>query len=167
MRDRTGTSYTVTSGTLALAGGGILEGGVPVGSLTAYMGNAAISNPTHQWFVLLDQNRVVLAITADDTTTPWAATTEKTLSFPTPFVPEADMAVYCGIVVVATSCVLRAVGVDSGSTGLGSMAPIMSGNTGNTGLTTPNSLGVGTTAATMTSTGALIYFHWSAPAAPT
>jgi putative cofactor-binding repeat protein len=77
-RLRCGTTSTPASGTLYLVPIW-LPAGFPVAHLAFVSANAATS-PTHWWFTLHDANRVALARTADQTTTAWAGSTQKSLA---------------------------------------------------------------------------------------
>ena len=75
------SAYSMVSGTLQMTAM-YLPANVTVGHL-ATCSSAAITTPTHWWFGLYDSNRVQLAITADQTTTAWAANTYLPLAIAT------------------------------------------------------------------------------------
>ena len=64
----TAATAALTSGTLRLAAGCVIPGGVPVSQITVISGTTALSGGANQWFALLDHARNKLAVTADDTT---------------------------------------------------------------------------------------------------
>ena len=130
----------LVSGTLYLVGGMILPRGVRVSSLRVIAGDTAAGVPTNQWFCLVDQALNVLAKTSDGTTGAWARNSAKQLSLAAAYTPTEDIAVYVGIVVVATTVpTLRGVrlGYAFGPTW---DDPDLNGAS-TTGLTTPASLG--------------------------
>lgn len=138
-------STSLVSGRLQVAGGFLLLAGVTYTSLS-FMANTAVVSPLNQWFCLVDQSRNVIVKTVDDTTTAWGANTIKTLAFSAPYTPVANIAVYGGIVVVATTPPqLDGVTVNAAVMAL---TPIITGSS-TTGLTNPASLGA--TAAAITS----------------
>jgi hypothetical protein len=92
----------LTSGTLYLSGGTILPKDKRVTSLRVRSGSQAADTPTRQWFCLVDQDLNVLAKTADDTTTAWGTNSTKQLDLASAYTPTEDIAVYIGVVVVAT-----------------------------------------------------------------
>lgn len=141
--DRIGSTFVnntglLTSGRLQLAGGLVIPAGATVTNISFMSGTQAAATPTAQWFCLLDQNRNVLAKTADATNTAWAANTVKTLALATPYTPTSDMPVYAGIVVVAGTAP-DLIGV-IGNAVLAAVAPVLAGYS-TTGLTNPASLG--------------------------
>lgn len=76
------SGVTPTGGTLTMVGVW-LPAGYPVGHLAFSSGSVAAVTPTHWWFSLHDSSRVMLAVTADQTSTAWAATTVKSLAVAT------------------------------------------------------------------------------------
>lgn len=141
----------LASGALRLVGGVVIPAGRAVNSIT-FVSNAAAVSPTNQWFCLVDQSLNVIAKTSDDTTTAWAASSAKTLNLTSTYTPSSEIAVYCGIVVVAGT-VPSLTGV-SGSSVLNGLAPAFT-VTSTSGLTTPASLG-----ATATNTGTIGSIPW-------
>jgi hypothetical protein len=131
------TDATLTSGVLRLQGNLVVPAGVPVTSIGHRTGSTAAGAPTAQWFALIRQSDLaVLGKTNDDTTTPWAATTVKTLALTAPWTPTVDTPVYSAVVVIASAMPsLRGITVDASSIG-----PTITGNS-TSGLTNPASLG--------------------------
>ena len=74
-------AFSVTSGTLYLVGI-YLPAGTVVSKIGFISTNAATS-PTHYWFGLYDSSRVQLAVTADQLTAAWGASTLKSLNIAT------------------------------------------------------------------------------------
>lgn len=122
-----------------------LPAGLTVNSIAFRTQTTAAGTPTNWWFSLFDQNRALLANTADQTTTAWGAGTFKQLALTQPHTTTYSGLYYAGIVMAATTVVSLVVygGLDV----FASMGtPVMSGSS-NTGLTTPASFGpVGTVA---------------------
>ena len=136
-------AQTIVTGRLHLAAGLILPAGVPVNSITFLSGGTALAGGSNQWFSLVDQAGNVLAKTADDTSTAWAANAPKTLTLSAPYTPVATTAVYAGIVVVA-STMPNLVGVTQASTAAVQAAPKTAVFGTSSGLTNPASLGATT-----------------------
>jgi hypothetical protein len=133
------SSSTLASGRLDLAGGMVLPRGVTVSNITYVSHTTAVGTPTNQWFCLVDTAGNVLAKTVNDTTAAWSASTAKTLALASPYTPTSDIAVYCGIVVTATT-MPTIIAYGSPSAGVGVVLPKTSCQS-TTGLTTPASLG--------------------------
>ena len=148
---RTGSRHTnggiLSTGRLTLAGGCIIPAGVRVSNITFVSGTTALSVGSNQWFCLVDQSNNVLAKTADDTSTAWGAGTAKTLALSTAYTPSSTIAVYLGIVVVATTPPSLIISESNSATGVASLTPLICANA-DTSLTNPASLG-----ATATPTG--------------
>lgn len=141
----TANGSPLLSGRLHLAGCFVLPAGVPINNITFQSATTAAGTPLNQWFCLVDQAMNVLGKTADDTTAAWNANTRKTLPLSATYTPTNEIAVYAGILVVATT-VPTIVAVNA----LGNVlagAPVIAG-TSTTGLTTPASLGATATAIT-------------------
>lgn len=80
-----------------------LQAGIPINSITAVAGGTAAGTPTNQWFALYDSTLNKLAVTADDTTTAWAANATKTLTISGSFTPTYTGLHYIGVMVKATT----------------------------------------------------------------
>jgi hypothetical protein len=133
-----------------------LQQGVPVNSITAVSGATAVGTPVNQWFCLYDLNLNKLAVTADDTTTAWAANAAKTLAISPSFTPTYTGLHYIGIMVKATTVpTLSGSATRIGVTGL---TPKTAG-TSTSGLTNPASAPA--TAAALTAIAATPYIYTS------
>lgn len=98
----------------------------------------AAVTPANQWFAFFDKYRNLLAITADDTTTAWAANARKPLGFTVPYTTTYEGVHYCGIMVNAATP--PSLWVVNGATFIHSDPPITIGHDAtNTGLTNPAS----------------------------
>ncbi len=95
-------AVTLVTGRMHCSYGIVLEAGVQINSIT-FHGNGAANTPTNQFFAIVDASLNVLAKTVDDTTTAWGGNAEKTLVITGGYTPSNDIAVYLGIVVVATT----------------------------------------------------------------
>lgn len=80
-----------------------LEVGQVVTSIAFAAGGTAATLPTNQWFSLYDSSRNKLAVTADDTTTAWSASTIKALILSSPYTITTTGLYYLGIMVKATA----------------------------------------------------------------
>lgn len=151
-------SGVLTSGTLRLACPLVIRAGIPITSISFCSATTAAATPTNQWFCLVAQSdRKILAVTANDTTTAWASQTSKTLTIAGgPYTPLADMAVWVGAMVSATTVPSLAALATTGGTA--DRAPITAGNS-NTGQTTP--MAVGTVVNAPTTGGAAAYCYLS------
>jgi hypothetical protein len=134
-----------------------LPAGLPVGHISFTTGGTGASTPSHCWYGLWDQNRRQLCLTADQTTTAWAAGTERYLAIAstayaaagTTFITPYTGLYYVGICVVA-STVPTLYGVGA-ATVLQIKTPALCGLSTST-LTTPPAYS--STAATAISAGA-------------
>ncbi len=80
-----------------------LPAGTLVSNISFFSATTAAGTPTNQFFALYSRRFGLLARSADDTTTAWAANTIKTLAMTTPYrVPVSDF-YYVGIMVAATT----------------------------------------------------------------
>jgi hypothetical protein len=127
-----------------------------VSGITCVAGATAAGTPTNQWFALYDQTLNKLAVTADDTSTAWAADTAKTLSFSGGYTTTYAGLHYLGVMVKATTVpTLAGQATRASITGL---APKTCGlSTG--GLTNPASAPAA--AAAITAAAASIYAYTS------
>jgi hypothetical protein len=116
----------------------LLIAGEVVTSITVLSGSVAAVTPTNQWFGLYDASGNMLRQTSDDTTTAWAALTQKTLSLTSTYTVPTTGLYYVGIMVAAATvpgllCI-------NGNTTVTFVAPAVCGrDTTHTGLTTPAS----------------------------
>ncbi len=133
-------TFTLTSGTMLLAGGLLLIPGIQINGAAAWSSATAAVAPTAQWVALIDaRDLTVLAKSADKTNEAWAANSEKDFVFTGGFTPTGGSLIpaYIGIVVVAgTPPSLRAKTLAATSPNL--KTPQLSG-TGPAGLTDPAS----------------------------
>jgi len=137
------TAVTPASGTLMVRMIS-LSAGLPVTSAT-FVTNAAVkTGGTHGWYVLMDLNRVVLAVTADQTdpATVWgAANTPYPISFGAAFTPVYDGEYLLGVMVAESAGTMPSfAAAASPASGInGTLTPVMAG-TSSTGQTTPPAL---------------------------
>lgn len=82
-----------------------IRAGQRIGGLTWLSGTTAANTPTNQWSVLYGPvgSLAKLAISPDDTTTAWAANTEKTFTFVTPYTILTTGYYYAALMVKATT----------------------------------------------------------------
>jgi hypothetical protein len=134
---------TIESGKLQLHGNFVVPAGVTVSNVTYCSGTQAAVEPTHWWFCVVELSTLkIRAVSADQTTTAWAAKTVMPLAMGTPWTPTEDTAVYTGILMVATTLV----NIVSGAATAEWMKRKPSfGGTSNTGLTTPLAVGTAVT----------------------
>lgn len=116
-----------------------LSAGQVVTSATFYSATTALSAGSNQWFALFDSAFAKLRVTSDDTSTAWAATTAKTLTFSSTYTVPTTGIYYLGIVVVA-STVPTLVGISSvtNSSAVLLASPILGGRS-DSSLTNPAS----------------------------
>lgn len=127
-----------------------LTAGTLVSNISFCTATTAASVPTHYMFGLFDASRNLLAATADQTSTAWAATTLKTLAVVTPYTIPTTGLYYLGIFMAATTVVTLKGGTARTGGQLAGTAPIINGTSASTGLTTamPNPAGAITQVAT-------------------
>lgn len=150
------TAQSLTSGTLHLTGAILLPAGVQVSRVGFVSGSTAGATLTNQWFAIVRQSDLaVLAVTADDGATAWAANTLKELVLSAPLQMADDTPVYLGVLVAATTTPTLAGAALSNAViaGLGGTAKLT--GTSTTGLTAP--LAVGAAAAAITATAGVPY----------
>lgn len=145
------TVSALTSGTLRLTSVS-LRAGQLVSSIRFTAVGAAVA-PSNQWFMLLSSSRVALGVTADDGAAAWGANASKTLALTSPVTVPSTGLYYLGLMVAAATPPTL-VGVSSTSVATG-IAPILGGNTADTGLTAPPALPF--TAGAITASGLLPY----------
>jgi len=150
--------YIPPSGTLALIAVG-LPAGLRVGTIQFVSGGGAAATPTHWWFGLYDKNLMQLALTANQTSGAWAASTAKALPVAstaagaaTSFLTTYAGLYYLGIMMVAATPVTVLSGVVA--TSILALPPVVNG-TSDTGQTTPP--GFPHTAAAITATTNTVY----------
>lgn len=125
----------LASGTLVLCAID-LPGGLLINNITFVSGATAVGTPLNQWFALYDGSTLKkLAVTADDTTTAWAANAAKTLAISGGYRTQGAGLFYLGCMVKATTVpTLSGVSLRAGVAGL---TPKLCG-TSTSGLTTPS-----------------------------
>lgn len=124
----------LTSGTLLLTAV-YLRAGQRVQAISFCSATTAAGTPTNQFFALYDNNRALLAQTANATTTAWAANTVVTRNLTAAYTATYSGLYYVGIMVTATT--VPTLKGNTAKTGgqLAGAAPILHGNS-TTGLTT-------------------------------
>jgi hypothetical protein len=110
-----------------------LPTGATVSTISYLSGTTALSGGTAQWFALYNSSRVLLAQTADDTSTAWGSNTVKTLTLASPVTTTYSGLYYLGINVTA-STVPTFITTPASSVAV-AVVPILSGSA-DTGLTT-------------------------------
>jgi len=157
---------TLTSGTLYVTAIGI-QAGVTVKKATFFTNTTAKTGGTHGWYVLLDNNLKVIAVTADqtDATTVWGAvSTGYPLSFTASAITQYSGIYYAGVMVAETSGTMPtftgatpalATGI---SIGTGISSPAVFAGTSSTGRTTPPS--VGDTMSSISSAGNYLFYAY-------
>ena len=115
-----------------------LPAGTTVSNITFLAGATALSAGSNQWFALFSSARAKLAISADDTSTAWAAHAAKTLAMTTPYVTPSAGIYYIGVCVVASTVPTLMVATGSGHNGADTVSPKLWGYT-DSGLTNPAS----------------------------
>lgn len=130
-------SNGTTSGTLYMQGI-VLVKGMVVTNITWFSLTQALVTGTNQWFALFDSSRNKLEVTADDTSTAWAANSAKTLALASPYTVTSTGWYYLGLCVVASTPPSRAGASSLDNASFRIAAPIV-GGTSNTGLTNPAS----------------------------
>ena len=133
-----------------------LQAGVVVNSITAVSGATAAGTPLNQWFALYDSSLNKLAVTADDTTTAWAANAAKTLVISGGFAPTYTGLHYIGVMVKATTAPTLAGAATRAA--LNGLTPKTAG-TSTSGLTNPASAPA--SAAALTAIAATPYVYTS------
>lgn len=136
----------MTSGTLYVMAFG-MSAGTKISAATVFTNTTAKAGGSHGWYCVLDLNRKVVAVTADQTdpATVWgAASTGYPLSFAAPAIAQYSGVYYFGIMVAATTMPTFASGVTvaSGlSIATGISSPYVLAGPSSTGQTTPPSVG--------------------------
>lgn len=80
-----------------------LPKGMTINNITFWSASTALVTGTNQWFALFDKDKNKLAVTADDTSTAWAANTAKSLVISGGFLTTYSGLYYLGIMVKATT----------------------------------------------------------------
>jgi hypothetical protein len=112
-----------------------LYAGQLVSNITVSSATTAAGTPTGGRVGLYSANRALLATSADQTTTAWAANTVKTLAMTTPYRVPTSGLYYIGFYMTATTVITMKGGTAKTGGQLASSVPILHG-TSTTGLTT-------------------------------
>lgn len=91
------------SGTLTLCGGLVLPARRTISNIMFVSGTQGASAAVNQWFCLVTLDLKIVAVTVDDGSTAWAASTKKMLALSSSYTPDIDTPVWAGICVVATT----------------------------------------------------------------
>lgn len=154
--DVAGNVTAPASGTLLLVGGGIIPAGETITRVGFVSGTTAGGVLTNQFFCIVNADTLaVIAKTADDLATAWAANTLKELVLSAPLSILEDTPVYIGLAVAATT-VPSLAGALLQTAAIAALAPILVG-TSTAGLTTPASLGA--TAGALTAVAGVPYAY--------
>lgn len=130
-----------------------LKAGTVVTSLTFMSATTAAGTPTNYWFALYTPAGVLIAQTADQTSTAWASNTAKTLALSAPHTVTANGVYYAAIMVKATTPpTLQGVLLhhQTTSANLGSLGYSVLAQTSGSALTTTAPATIATPAATAT-----------------
>jgi hypothetical protein len=136
-------SSSTLSNTGALSSGRLglyavyLTAGQTITSITFLSNATPLAVGTNQWFGIFTDVRAIARLTADDTSTAWAATALKTLALSSSYLVPSSGIYYVGIMVAAGTVPTLAT-VNTGVTTHGALTPII-GGTSSTGLTNPAS----------------------------
>ena len=130
----TNTVAPTASGTLFMQAI-LLTAGQLVSNISISSGTTAAGTPTNYFFALYDGSRNLRAVSANQTTTAWAANTMKTLAMTTPYRVPTSGLYYIGIMMTATTIITTKGHTARGATAISGLAPILNG-TSTTGLTT-------------------------------
>jgi len=112
-----------------------LVAGQLVSNITISSATTAAGTPTNYFFALYSINRALLAQSANQTTTAWAANTPKTLAMTAPYRVPTSGLYYIGYFMTATTVATLKGGTAKTGGQLAGMVPILCG-TSTTGLTT-------------------------------
>jgi hypothetical protein len=121
----------------------VLPAGLQIGHI-AFLSSGAAGTPTNYWFCLEDNNRNLLAITADATSTAWAGNTIKSLAIATTaqgaqstFITTYTGLYYLGFMMKASTVSALCQANFLASANVLARVPILAGSTGTNNLTTP------------------------------
>ena len=104
-----------------------LKAGQLVSNITASSATTAAGTPTNYFFALYDGNRALRAVSANQTTTAWAANTVKTLAMTTPYRVPTSGLYYIGVMMTATAVITMKGGTAKTGGQLASAVPILHG----------------------------------------
>ena len=112
-----------------------LKASTLVSSITIWSATTAAVTPLNYFFALYDGSRNLRAVSANQTTTAWAANTVKTLAMTTPYRVPTSGPYYIGLMMVATTVITTKGGTAKTGGQLAQAAPILHGAS-TAGLTT-------------------------------
>jgi len=112
-----------------------LKAGQLVSNIIISSATTAAGTPTNYFAALYDANRALKAVSANQTTTAWAATTVKTFAMTTPYRVPTSGLYYIGFMMTATTIITTKGGTAKTGGQLASSVPILHGIS-TTGLTT-------------------------------
>lgn len=112
-----------------------LTAGQLVSNIGISSATTAAGTPTNYFFALYDANRALRAVSANQTTTAWAANTYKVLAMTTPYRVPTSGLYYIGIMMTATTIITTKGGTAKTGGQLSNVVPVLHG-TSTTGLTT-------------------------------
>lgn len=104
-----------------------LPAGQTVSNITLVNGTAGLTSPTHQLFGLYSDARALLATSADDTTTAWAAYAAKTLAMTVPYVVPTSGLYYIGYTYTGTAGQRLSSAIHNGVYGAHNLTPKLCG----------------------------------------
>lgn len=113
-----------------------LTAGTIVSNISFWSATTGAGTPTHWMFGLYSAARALLAASADQTTTAWAATTLKTLAMTAAYTIPTSGLYYIGMFMAATTVVTLKGNTAKTGGQMAAQAPILHGATSDTGLTT-------------------------------
>lgn len=128
------TTAPTASGTLFMQAI-YLYAGQLVSNITVSSATTAAGTPTNYFAALYDANRALKAVSANQTTTAWAANTVKTFAMTTPYRVPTSGLYYIGFMMTATTIITMKGGTAKTGGQLASSVPILHGAS-TTGLTT-------------------------------
>lgn len=104
-----------------------LKAGQLVSNISICSATTAAGTPTNYFFALYDANRNLRAVSANQTTTAWAAQTYKTLAMTTPYRVPTSGIYYIGLMMTATTIITAKGATTRTSSALAAIAPILAG----------------------------------------
>jgi hypothetical protein len=129
------TAAPTATGTLFMQGI-YLPAGITVSNILWHSATTAAGTPTHWMAGLYDVSRNLLATSTDHTSEAWAAQTLKTIAMVTPYLVPSSGFYYIGFFMTATTVITSKGDTAKTNGSLWAQAPIMSGASSSTGLTT-------------------------------
>lgn len=139
-------TIAVASGTMQLAAV-YLPANTIVNAVNFVTGTTGSTGVSHNWAVLADNNRKVLAVSADNTSADLVASTVQTYTLTTPFTTTYSGLYYIGFVIAVGTTTPTMIGVTSAGSTLNNIAPKTAGAS-NVGATVPVAVAATLTAVT-------------------